>query len=402
MKNHLRIEALLDGYLAGTLSDIELKEFLSLVNTEDYFLKSVIDEWLQQESFTGLADEERGEMIYRQIIEKKDSLASSTKETVKEIGISKYGWKRLLIAASIFGLLLCGIWLTLNQRQDKPKPGQAIVEAPVRDVAPGGNKAILTLADGKQIILDSTQGKIVQQGNLKVINLDGKLNYEGQSSAVEYHTLSTPRGGQYKLILPDGSDVWLNAASSITFPTAFIGKERNVSITGEAYFEVAHHAEQPFHVNVNAMNIEVLGTHFNINSYRDEPYIKTTLLEGSVKISRNNGETILLKPRQQASINQLTEEPITITTPDIDGVMAWKNGRFSYNNTDLKTIMRQIMRWYNVDVEYKDKIPVRYFTADISRDKSLSAILKILELSNIHFRLEDSSPGHAGKITVLP
>jgi ferric-dicitrate binding protein FerR (iron transport regulator) len=400
MKNYSRIETLLDGYLAGTLSDIELKEFLSLVNTEDYFLKYVIDEWLQQERFAGLADVEKGEMIYRRIIEKKNSLTTSTKETPKEINISKYGWKRLFIAAGIFGLLLCGIWLMLNQHQDKPK--QIIVEAPTLDVAPGGNKAILTLADGKQIILDSAQGKIVQCGNLKVTNRGGKLDYEGRSNTIEYHTLSTPRGGQYKLVLPDGSDVWLNAASSITFPTAFSGKERNVSITGEAYFEIKHNAKQPFNVKVSAMNIEVLGTHFNINSYADEPYIKTTLLEGSVKISRNDGETVLLEPRQQARLNQLTEEEITITTPDMDGVMAWKNGRFSYNNTDLKTIMRQIMRWYDVDVEYKDNIPVRYFTADISRDKNLSAILKMLELSNIHFRVEDSSPGHAGKIIVLP
>jgi hypothetical protein len=400
MKNHLRIEALLDGYLAGTLSDKELKEFLLLINKEDHFLKSVIDEWLKQESFIGLADGEKGEMIFRQIIEKKDALPSSTKEAAKVIGLSKYGWKRLLVAAGVFGLLLCGAWLMFSQHQDKHK--QVIAEAPIRDVAPGSNKAVLTLANGKQIILDSAQGKIVQQGNLKVINLNGKLDYEGKSSAVEYHTLSTPRGGQYKLILPDGTDVWLNAASSITFPTAFTGKERNVSITGEAYFEVVHNAKQPFHVKVKTMNIEVLGTHFNVNGYGDEPYIKTTLLEGRVKIN-DHGKTVLLKPSEQASVSQVSEGSITVTTPNIDEVMAWKNGRFSYNNTDLKTIMRQIMRWYNVDVEYKDNIPVRYFTADISRDKNLSAILKILELSNIHFRLEeDSFPGHAGKIIVLP
>lgn len=401
MKNHLRIETLLDGYLSGTLSDTELKEFLLLINKEEHFLKSVIDEWLQQESFTGLASAEKGEIIYRQIIEKRDSLTSSTKEEAKVIGISKYGWKRLLIAAGVFGLLLCGIWLMLSQHQDKHS--QIAVEVPTHDVAPGSNKAILTLANGKQIILDNAQGKIMQRGNLKVTNLDGKLDYEGRCNIVEYHTLSTPRGGQYKLVLPDGSDVWLNAASSITFPTAFTGKERDVTVTGEVYFEVAHNAKKPFHVKVNAMNIEVLGTHFNINSYTDESYIKTTLLEGSVKISRNDGETVLLEPSQQAQVNQLTDEPITITTPDINQVMAWKNGRFFYTNTDLKTIMRQVMRWYDVDVKYKGNIPVRYFTADISRDNNLSAILKVLELSNIHFRIEEDSPsGYAGKITVLP
>lgn len=404
MKNHSRIEALLDGYLAGTLADTELKEFLSLVNTEGHFFKSAIDEWLQQESFIGLADVEKGEMIFRQIIEEKNSLASSTKEEAKVIAGSKYRWKRLLVAASVFTLLLCGVWLILSQRQRQDSQvAQAIIDTSMHDVAPGSNKAVLTLASGKQIILDSSKGNIVQQGNLKVIDLGGKLDYEGKSSVVEYHTLSTPRGGQYKLVLSDGTNVWLNAASSITFPTAFTGKERNVSITGEAYFEVAHNTKQPFHVQVNAMNVEVLGTHFDINGYTDEPYVKTTLLEGSIKINIKSGETVLLKPRQQARVNQLKEEPITITTSNVDEVMAWKNGRFSYNNTDLKTIMRQIMRWYDVDVEYKANLPVRYFTADISRNKNLSAILKILELSNIHFRLEEgSSSGHAGKIIVLP
>ena len=403
MKNHLSIERLLDGYLAGTLSDTELKEFLRLVNTEDHFFNSTIDEWLQQKSFTGLADAEKGEMIFRQIMEKKNLLASLAKEEAKVIAVPKYKWKRLLVAASVFTLLLCGVWFILNQHQGpNSQVVEGVADTSIRDVSPGGNKAMLTLASGKQIILDSTKGNIVQQGDLKVINFGGKLNYEGKSSVVEYHTLSTPRGGQYKLVLPDGTDVWLNAASSITFPTSFEGKERSVSITGEAYFEVTHNTRQPFHVKVNAMNIEVVGTHFNVNGYTDEPYIKTTLLEGSVAIN-DHGKTVLLKPSEQARVSQLNDESITVTKPNIDEIMAWKNGRFSYNNTDLKAIMRQIMRWYDVDVEYKDNIPVRYFTADISRDNNLSAILKILELSNIHFRLEeDSSPGHAGKITVLP
>lgn len=400
LKNRSHIVALLDGYLTGTLSEAELKEFLRLFNKEDYFLKSVIYDWLQQESFTGLADAQKGEKIYRQIIENKNSLASSAKEAAKLKDIPKYGWKRLLVAAGVVGLLLCGTWLMLSQQQDKDN--QIAVETAIHDVAPGSNKAILTLADGKQIILDSAQGNIVQLGNLKVTNLRGKLDYEGGSNTVKYHTLSTPRGGQYKLVLPDGTDVWLNAASSITFPTAFVGAERNVTITGEAYFEVAHNPRQPFHVRVNTLVVEVLGTHFNIKSYTDEAYIKTTLLEGSIKISRN-GETILLKPGRQASVNKFTDEPLTISMPDIDKVMAWKNGRFFFDNTDLKTIMRQIMRWYNVDVEYKGSIPVRYFTADISRNKNLSDILKILELSNIHFRLEASpSAAKAGQIIVLP
>ncbi len=393
MKNQLHIEALLDGYLAGTLSDVELKEFLSLVNREGLFLKSAIDQWLQQESFTGLAESDRGEVIYRQIMQKKDSLSSSSVGETKVVPMPKYRWKRLLAVASVFALLVFGAWFLLGRHQSKTK--QIAVHSVMQDVAPGGNKAILTLANGRQIILDSAQGNIVQQGSLKVINLNGRLDYEGQGNTVEYHTLSTPKGGQYKLVLPDGSDVWLNAASSITFPTAFRGKEREVTITGEAYFEVAHNAAQPFHVSVNGMNVLVLGTHFNINSYSDEPFLKTTLLEGSVKIGKD-GKTVLLKPGQQAQITQLSNEPIIISTPDLDEVMAWKNGYFEFRNTELKTIMRQIMRWYDVDVEYQGNLPDRYFTADISRNKNLSALLKILEMSNIHFRLEGK------KLTVLP
>lgn len=395
------LEELLDGYLAGTLSDTELKEFLQFVNKEEHVLKSVIDEWLQKESFKGLADAERGEIVYRRIIENKDSIIFSAKEPAKFFSMSNYGWKHLTVAAGVFGLLMFGAWLILGQNQNQ-NSHVAAVRVPVRDVSPGGSKAILTLADGKQIILDSAKGKIVQQGNLKVTNLGGKLDYDGRSNTVEYHTLSTPMGGQYKLVLPDGSDVWLNAASSITFPTAFIGEERKVTITGEVYFEVAHNARQPFHVKVNAVDVEVLGTHFNINGYGDESFVKTTLLEGSVKIN-DQGKTVLLKPGEQARASELTDESISITTPDIDEVMAWKNGRFHYDNADLKTIMRQVMRWYDVEVEYKGNVPVRYFTADISRNNNLSAILKILELSNIHFRLEEgSSPGHTGKIIVLP
>ena len=397
----LHLEELLDGYLAGTLSDIELNEFLQLVNKEEHVLKSVIDEWLKQKSFSELADAEKGEIIFLQIMQKKGSLKPSIKKSGKLVNLSKYSWKQALVAASVLGLLFFGVRRLLSPHQDQQQQ-VAAVKAPIPDLAPGSNKAVLTLADGKQIILDSAQGKIVQQGNLKVTNIAGKLDYEGKSNAVEYHTLSTPMGGQYKLLLPDGTDVWLNAASSITYPTAFVGKERKVTITGEAYFEVAHNARQPFHVKVNAVDVEVLGTHFNINGYSDEPFVKTTLLEGSVRI-KDHEKTVLINPGEQARVSQLADNAITITTADVDEVMAWKNGRFYYNNADLKTIMRQVMRWYDVNVEYKSNVPLRYFTADISRKNNLSAILKILELSNIHFRLEEgSSNGYAGTITVLP
>lgn len=405
MENHLRIEDLLDGYLNGTLSDTELKEFLLLISKEEHYLNSVIEEWLQKESLAGNADTERRERIYKKIAERMAGVSSSVEEENGKLrDIAKYGWKRLLVAAGVVGLVFSSIWFMLNRNvHEDRKDGLAIIKTSIEDVMPGGDRAMLTLANGKQIILDSAQGKIVQLDNLEVTNKAGRLDYEGQSNKVEYHTLSTPRGGKYKLVLPDGTDVWLNAESSITFPTAFTGKGREVAITGEAYFEVVHNAKQPFQVKVNDMVVEVLGTHFNINSYKDESSIKTTLLEGSVKIKRGDGKTVLLAPGQQAQAGRVTGESIDVTAPDTEQVMAWKNGRFYYNNADLKTIMRQIMRWYNVEVEYSGKVPVRYFTADISRDNNLSAILKVLELSNIHFRLEENAAdGYTEKLIVSP
>lgn len=405
MGEKLKIEILLDGYLSEVLSDAQLKEFLELIDKENYFIKSVIDQRLQQSGFTRPDDPEKAERIYRKIVEKMIDIPLFAKEEETKVrSISKHRWKRWLVAAGVFGLVFSTIWLVLNHHRHQEKESSlASMETPFQDLAPGGDKAMLTLADGEQIVLDSAQGKIVQEGNLEVTNRSGRLDYQGQGNKVEYHTLSTPRGGKYKLVLPDGTEVWLNAESSITFPTVFMGAGRDVTITGEAYFEVAHNTRQPFQVKVNNLTVEVLGTHFNINSYADELSVKTTLLEGSVKLSKSDGETVILKPGQQAQAYQTPDKSISIGSPDTDQVMAWKNGRFYFNDADLKTIMREVMRWYNVEVEYSGNVPVRYFTTDISRDNNLSSILKVLALSNIHFKLEkEPSPEYAGKIIVLP
>ena len=265
------------------------------------------------------------------------------------------------------------------------------------DILPGGDKAILTLANGSQIILDSAaNGIVAQQGKTEVTKLaNGQLVYKGagdRENEVLYNTMATPRGGQYRLVLPDGSKVWLNAVSSIRFPTAFTGKERSVEITGEAYFEIAKDQSRPFRVLVRpvsgngVMEVEVLGTHFNINAYQDEPAIKTTLLEGSVKVTNGTNHTII-KPGQQTQLNDNGVIKV-IQDADVAEAVAWKDGRFEFNDTDLKTIMRQVMRWYDVDVEYQNNMPDRYFTADISRNKTLSGVLTILKLSDVDFKLE--------------
>jgi len=274
-------------------------------------------------------------------------------------------------------------------------------EVKQNDFLPGKNTAILTLADGSTIVLDSAKnGALTSQGNTKVIKLNnGQLAYSssGATNEVLYNTMSTPRGGQYKLVLSDGSKVWLNAASSIHYPTSFPGNERKVEITGEAYFEVAHDAKKPFKVSVNNMEVQVLGTHFNVNAYRDERTINTTLLEGSVKVTKGSSMSIL-KPGQQAIIQQAGDDKkITVENNiDVEAVIAWKNGYFSFTNADMTAVMRQISRWYDVDIVYEGKIPDRKFGGEISRNLNASQALKILQASKVHFRIEGK------KIIVLP
>ncbi|HZW69216.1 MAG TPA: FecR domain-containing protein, partial [Hanamia sp.] len=260
-------------------------------------------------------------------------------------------------------------------------------------LAPGGNKAILTLANGSQIILSNAQnGALAQQGNTKVVKLDdGKLAYRQDeitvAPVIEYNTVSTPRGGQYQLTLSDGSKVWLNAASAITFPTAFAGKERKVEIKGEAYFEVTHDASKPFEVTVNGMQVAVLGTHFNINAYDDEGNTKTTLLEGSVKVSKGNLHRIIV-PGEQAVINNLSDIINVNNDANLDAVIAWKNGKFYFDHSNIRTVMNQISRWYNVDIEYSGNVS-KIFGGTISRNVSASNVFRILEATGgVHFKIE--------------
>jgi transmembrane sensor len=323
--------------------------------------------------------------------------------------VRKIKWLRASAAAAIIISIGTGayFWNTQNQQPKRTLSAEARRVNAVVDVPPGGDKAILTLANGKQIILDNAaNGVLAQQGHTDVVKLaNGQLVYKGtgeKADEVIYNTLGTPRGGQYRLMLPDGSRVWLNAISSIRYPTAFTGKERTVEITGEAYFEVIRDKSRPFRVvcikadhpgersdkgsETEKMTIEVLGTHFNINAYNDEPSIKTTLLEGSVKVTRDNN-SVVIKPGEQTQLNNSGTLKV-IHDANVDEAVAWRNGLFEFQDADLHSILRQVMRWYDVDVEYQGNIPDRYFTAIISRDKTLTGVLEILKLSDIDYKLE--------------
>ncbi|NML21169.1 FecR family protein [Pseudoflavitalea sp. G-6-1-2] len=266
------------------------------------------------------------------------------------------------------------------------------------EVQPGRNGAVLTLSDGKQVMLDSTgNGLIAEQSGAHIEHANGQVLYkEADKAAAVINTMSTPRGRKYQLTLTDGTKVWLNAASSITYPTAFTGADRTVSITGEAYFDVAANAAKPFRVKVNNMEVEVLGTQFNINAYKDEVSIKTTLLQGAVKVTKGTGSQ-LLKPGQQALSTQNSDQLTLITDADTGHETAWKNNQFNFKYTDLKTVMRQLARWYDLEVVYEANAPVsNQFGGQIPMDASLSLVLKVLEKGGVHFRLEGN------KLTVLP
>jgi transmembrane sensor len=276
------------------------------------------------------------------------------------------------------------------------------------DVAPGSEKAVLTLADGSSIPIDTTKNlNIPHQGSATIKNSRGQLSYNApvqKVGNVYYNRLTIPRGGQYQLTLPDGTMVWLNAASSIAFPTSFTGKERRVRMTGEVYFEVASAVttdengvkeKVPFIVNVNnEAEVKVLGTHFNINAFSEEGSIKTTLLEGSVQVSSLiTNQSSLIVPGQQLSVDE--KGAINVKEVNTEEVMAWKNGYFYFNNTSLKVVMQQIARWYDVEVAYEGNVPEQNFGGTVSRKSNLAQVLKILEISGVRFTIEGR------KVTIL-
>jgi transmembrane sensor len=324
--------------------------------------------------------------ITDEMIKEKESIVETETTPVRRMSKKWIG----VAAASVIILLLAGVfYLTKTEAtQNRLVKNERAASSLKNDILPGGNKALLTLADGSTIILDSAQnGTLSNQGNIKIIKLDdGQLAYDKSavsgSTEVLYNTISTPKGGQYQLTLSDGSKVWLNAASSLRFPATFSGNERKVELTGEGYFEVAHNPSKPFIVTKNNVEIKVLGTHFNVNAYDDEDVIKTTLLEGSVKVTKGNKST-LITPGEQAIVSNSSTTTFSINVKkdvDLDEAVAWKNGKFIFQDADIKSIMRQLEHWYDVSVIYDDKeVTNEEFVGSISRNVNISQILQMLE-----------------------
>lgn len=310
--------------------------------------------------------------------------------------LRKWSWA----AASVLLLLGIGGYFLLAEKENRPV---VAAHPPADIVAPAGNRATITLADGTQIFLDSAgQGQLAQQGTIKVVKLaNGKIAYQplGAESnesdyAVTYNTLSNPRGSKViDMRLSDGSHVWLNAGSAITYPVAFTGDSRRVELEGEGYFEVARDTKRKFVVTTGSVNTEVLGTHFNINAFKDDDQnVKITLLEGAVKV--NHGQaTGLLEPGQQALVNDEIQIDANV---DVAMVMAWKNGYFQFDKASLQSVMKQLSRWYDVEIVYEGYNRPRTFAGEMERSLSLSGVLKILEKNKVHFRIEGK------KLIVIP
>lgn len=292
---------------------------------------------------------------------------------------------RLSVAAILVLTLGTALWYFMAGVTAAPALPAEPVALVQPDVQPGTDGAILRLANGKSIVLDTAGNGLLSDGIRKKGN--HLLVAADHASAVirEYNTLTTPRARQQQLMLPDGTHIWLNAASSLRFPTVFAGNTREVEITGEAYFEVAKDAARPFRVRIGNSTVEVLGTHFNIMAYNNEPAVQTTLLEGSVKVSRDQ-QSIVLKPGQASSVSNQGLE--LIQHADTEMAIAWKNGLQVFRNTALTTILRQVERWYDVTIEYKGAVTDGItFSGEVPRGVSLAELLKVFESNNLHFNI---------------
>ena len=350
--------------------------------------------------------------LYAEDLESSKTLDPAISERLikiihQEIGFNKKGekakllriWTLRMAVACIISFLTISIYLIIKNNLKQPIAQNRISERKYKnDIQPGGNKALLTLADGSTIVLDDAKnGALVKQGNTEIIKMNGRLNYNSSGSTTPvnlFNTIITPRGGQYKVELPDGSQAWLNSVSSLRFPIAFTGKQRRVEVTGEVYFEVAKNKAIPFIVSAAGSEIQVLGTHFNVMAYNDEATLQTTLLEGAVKFVKD-GNIAMLKPGQQS---QLTKNGLLKVVSDVDlgRVVAWKNGFFDFEGSDFETIARQISRWYDVEVIYNKKINDEFF-AEIPRNTKLSDVLKALEMTGkVRFEIEEK------KVIVMP
>jgi ferric-dicitrate binding protein FerR (iron transport regulator) len=390
-----RVPELIFKQLRGEISEDEAVELQDWVSRSERH-RAFYDEFISEEQ------------LCAQIVEfyafRENVLEKISKEipNVRPGVIRVFTKKTRAYAAAVIGLLfVVGGGAILMDRS--LKKGTAEVKNAALGSGnvgtPGRSRAVLTLGDGSMIDVDSLRkGAMTREGNAEISKKDSaQLVYSPLSDGTDgitYNTLTTPRGGQYRLMLPDGSKVWLDAASSLRFPTSFTGKDRQVELTGQAYFEIVKDTRKPFRVKVNELTVDVIGTSFNIMAYGDEPSVKTSLIQGAVQV-RQGSSVMTLFPGQQASATMKAGVEL-VRDADMEEAVAWKDGSFYFNKAGIEAVMRQIGRWYNVNVVYEGVKTVNSFTGVISRNTSLADVLKILELSGVRFHLDRDT------VTVLP
>jgi ferric-dicitrate binding protein FerR (iron transport regulator) len=380
-----KFEDLLQKYLSGTASEGEKQQLIAWYNSFD-------DEKVIVKAQSVNEEQE----VYERLRMKMDEILNAPAKEAKIISIKRnyVFWK---IAAAMI-ILFCGYWgwKGYQSHQDNNQ-----VESAIHKLHAGHSGAILTLADGKQIFLDSAQnGTISTSGNNHIIKKGAQVIYGSETvdenAPLTYNTMATPKGREFQIVLPDGTKVWLNAASSIKYPTVFNAGLREVEVTGEAYFEVAHQADKkgariPFIVHTNRMTIRVLGTHFDVNAYEDEPYTKTTLLEGSVAANEKGSNKIeTIKPGQQAIVSNTVAGEIKVQPADVDKAVAWKNGLFQFNDDQLEAILRQVSRWYDIDIDCAAGKKDLRFNGVISRRSNVKAIMDLLSATGVvNFKIKN-------------
>jgi ferric-dicitrate binding protein FerR (iron transport regulator) len=409
-----RLDDLFFRYCEKKITDDEREELMAMLLSDDNReqINGLIDQFVRSDGRQHTLSDETADDILssifsatgRSTVQELGSDDGTKQElsesggTKRELGATRPMWVFKLAAASVVLLLVYGGYRWINK--EKPQPQVAVMQSVYGDDVPaGGNKASLTLADGQTYDLNTiTEGNLSVQPGTTIDKSKGEVIYGkngADSGAVAYNVLRTPLGGQYKIVLPDGSRAWLNAGSSLKYPTAFTGNKRNVEMTGEIYFEIEPDKARPFLVRVAARNakgkdmeITVLGTHFNISSYGDEPTMQTTLLEGSVRVKKDE-VTKVLSPGQQARVTTGEAHDIAVKAVDTESVVAWKEGRFEFNG-NIREIMRQISRWYDLDVKYEGNVERKSFAGTISRKNNVSEVLKMLEMTGgIQFRIDD-------------
>lgn len=391
-----RIAGLILKFLQEDISEAEYQELQAWAGTSDR-AGEIFDELTSEEKLPVELAHYAG---VRERVLAKIHAAEPETRTVVQMN-SGFRWKPWLAAAVVVGLAIAGYFLMIDKKVDEPVVVK--VDAETNDVAPGKDGAILKLADGRTIEIDELKdGEVVRLGEVSVVKEGGKLIYKSSqsgNSALEYNSMSTKNGMTYRVELSDGSVAWLNAASSLYYPVVFGNEERRVEVTGEAYFEIIKDVKRPFVVVTPEMTTEVLGTSFNINTYADEPTKRVTLLEGSIRVNNSSSKSVILKPGQQASISNKSQssQSIPVQTADVDQVMAWKNGLFKFQGAPMEEMMRQIARWYDVEVVFEGGIkkddPV---TGTINRNTNASEALEMLTFMGYKFKIEGK------KITVTP